>query len=54
MLNATERAFAERSMLLQQNQDLFQQNNEKKNRQRTKSTVVEKAKIVTFEDIAVA
>ena len=54
ILNATERAFAERSLLLQQNHDLFEQNNEKKNRQRTKSTVVGKAKIMTFEDIAVA
>ena len=53
-LNATERAFAERSLLLQQDHDLFEQNNEKKNRQRTKSTVVGKAKIMTFEDIAVA
>lgn len=54
VLNATERAFAERSLLLQQNQVLFQQNNEKKNRQHTKSTVVGKAKIMTFEDIVMA
>lgn len=54
ILNATERAFAERSLLRQQNHDLFEQNNEKKSRQRTKSTVVGKAKIMTFEDIAVA
>lgn len=54
MLNSTERATAERSLLLQQNQDMFQQNNEKKARQRIKSTVVGKAKIMMFEDIAIA
>lgn len=54
ILNATERAFAERSLLLQQNHDLYEQNNEKKSRQRTKSTVAGKAKVMTFEDIAVA
>jgi hypothetical protein len=54
ILNATEKAFAECSLLLQQNHDLFEQNNEKQSRQRTRSTVVGKAKIMTFEDIAVA
>ncbi|KAJ6117902.1 hypothetical protein N7523_005755 [Penicillium sp. IBT 18751x] len=50
----THQAFAERSLLLQQNRHLFQQNNEKKSRQRTKLTVVGKAKIMTFEDITIA
>ena len=54
MLNATETAFAERSLLLQRNQEMFQQNNEKKIRQGVKSTVVGKAKVMKYEDIVEA
>ena len=54
MLNATEKAFAERSLLLQRNQELFQQNNEQKIRQGVKSTVVGKAKVMKYEDIVEA
>ncbi|KAJ5751478.1 uncharacterized protein N7511_008443 [Penicillium nucicola] len=54
MLNATEKAFAERSLLLQRNQELFQQNKEKKIRQGVKSTVVGKAKVMKYEDIVEA
>lgn len=54
MLNATEKAFAERSLLLQRNQELFQQNNEKKIRQGVNSTVVGKAKVIKYEDIVEA
>lgn len=42
------------SLLLKQNLDLFQQSNENKIRNHTKSTVVGKAKIMTSEDIALA
>ncbi|KAJ6117814.1 hypothetical protein N7523_005565 [Penicillium sp. IBT 18751x] len=54
MLNATEKAFSEHSLLLQRNQELFQQNNEKKIRQGVKSTVVGKAKVMKYEDIVEA
>ncbi|KAJ5472057.1 hypothetical protein N7539_008626 [Penicillium diatomitis] len=53
MLNATEKAFAGRSLLLQRNQELFQQN-EKEIRQVVKSTVVGKATVMKYEDIVEA
>lgn len=49
--NATEKLFADRAILLDENRLLFQQNNEKTIRQSVRSTVTGNAKIMTYEDI---
>lgn len=49
--NAAEISFAERALLVDENQLLFKQNNEAKVRRSTKSTVVGKAKVMSYEDI---
>jgi hypothetical protein len=48
-----EKAFAERA-LLDENRLLFEQNNESNCRQSTRSTVVGKAKVMSYEDIVEA
>jgi hypothetical protein len=50
-VNAAEKAFAERALLLDENRVLFEQNNESNIRQSTRSTVVGKAKVMSYEDI---
>lgn len=54
LANAAERAFADRALLLDENPNLFKQNNEREYRQSSRSTMVGKAKIMSYEDIKVA
>ena len=54
LANAAERAFADRALLLDENLNLFKQNNERECRQSTRSTVVGKAKVMSYEDIVEA
>jgi hypothetical protein len=49
--NAAERAISACDVLFQENSDLFKQNNESNMRASTKSTVVGKARIMSFKDI---
>ena len=49
--NAAQISFAERALLADENRLLFKQNNEAKVRRSTKSTVVGKAKVMSYEDI---
>lgn len=51
LANAAQISFAERALLADENRLLFLQNNEAKVRRSNKSTVVEKAKIMSYEDI---
>jgi hypothetical protein len=51
LANATEKAFADRTILLDENRLLFEQNNEKTTRQSVKSTMPGKARIMTYDDI---
>ncbi|OQE34400.1 hypothetical protein PENCOP_c018G06625 [Penicillium coprophilum] len=48
---ATEKVFAERALLLEENRILFEQNNEKICRQSSGLTVVGHAKVMSYEDI---
>lgn len=52
-LHATEKAFADRSLLHDENENLLQQNDERRVRQNAKSTVIDQgnAKIVSYADI---
>jgi hypothetical protein len=50
--NATQISFAECALLQDENRLLFKQNDEAKRRKSTKSTVVGKAKVMNYEDIA--
>lgn len=54
LANATEKAFADRSILLDENRLLFEQNNEKRTRQSVKSTMPGNARIMTYDDIVEA
>lgn len=54
LANAAERAMSARGLLFQENSDLFQQNNESNTRASIKSTVVGKARVMSFEDITEA
>lgn len=54
LANAAQVSFAECALLLNENQLLFQQNNESKRRKLTKSTVVGKAKVMSYDDIVEA
>ena len=54
LANATEKAFADRTILLDENRLLFEQNNEKTTRQSVKSTVPGKARIMAYDDIVEA
>ena len=49
--NAAEKAFAQCALLHDENKLLFEQNNEAKSRVAAKSTVVGKAKVMSYEDI---
>jgi len=51
---AAKRAFAECALLLDENRLLFEQNNEARSRISAKSTVVGKAKVMSYEDIVEA
>jgi len=52
--NAAEKAFAKRALLLDENRLLVDQNNESNCRRSTRSTVVGKAKVMSYEDIVEA
>jgi hypothetical protein len=54
LANATEKAFADRTILLDENRLLFEQNNEKTTRQSVKSTIPGNARIMTYDDIVEA
>jgi len=51
LANAGKKAFADRTILLDENQLLFEQNNEKTSRQSARSTVTGNARVMTYEDI---
>ena len=51
LANAAEKAIADRVLLVEENRILFDQNNEKKTRSSTKSTVVGTARVMSYEDI---
>jgi hypothetical protein len=51
--NAAQKSFAECAILFDENQLLFEQNNESNCRQSTRSTMVGKAKVMSYEDIDV-
>jgi hypothetical protein len=50
-LNAAERTFAERELLKVRNENLMQQNNEKKARKHVKERKIGDAKVMSFDDI---
>ena len=54
LVNAARKAFAERALLLDENRLLFEQNNESNCRQSTRLTVVNKAKVMSYDDIVEA
>lgn len=54
LADATEKAFADRTILLDENRLLFEQNNEKTTRQSFKSTLPGNARIMTYDDIVKA
>jgi hypothetical protein len=54
LANAAQISFAERALLHDQNQTLTRMNNEAKVRRSTRSVVLGKAKVMSFEDIEVA
>lgn len=54
LANAAERVFPDRALLLDENSNLFKQNNKKECRQSARSTVVGKAKVMSYEDIKAA
>lgn len=51
LANAAHISFAERALLQDQNRFLFKMNNEAKIRRSTKSVVVGRAKVMSYEDI---
>ncbi|KAJ5240569.1 uncharacterized protein N7469_002160 [Penicillium citrinum] len=51
---AAEQVFAERTLLLEENRILFEQNNEKTSRQSSGQTVVGHAKVMSYDDIVEA
>ena len=51
LANTVEKAFADRALLLDENLNLFKQNNEREYYQSTRSIVVGKTKIINYEDI---
>ena len=51
LANTTEKAFADRAILLDENKLLFEQNNEKITRSSIRSTVIGTAKVMTYDDI---
>lgn len=54
LANAGADVFAERALLLDRERVLLEQNNEKKARQSVRSTVIGKAKVMSYEDIVEA
>lgn len=54
LVHAAEKAFADRSLLLDENRLLFEQNNEKVTRASLRSTITGTAKVMTYDDIVAA
>jgi hypothetical protein len=54
LANASEKAFADHTILLDENRLLFEQNNEKTTRQSVKSTMPGNARIMTYDDMVKA
>ena len=54
LFNAAEKALTGCALLLDKNRVLFEQNNESRSRQSTRSTVIGKAKVMSYEDIVEA
>jgi hypothetical protein len=54
LANAAEVGFAERSLLLDENELLFEQNNEAERRKSVKSKVIGTAKVLSYEDLVQA
>ena len=54
LVHAAEKAFADRSLLLDENQLLFAQNNEKVIRTSMRSTITGTARVMTYDDIVAA
>lgn len=51
LTNATQQSFSERALLHEQNQFLAEINNEAKVRRSTKSLVIGKARVISYEDL---
>ena len=51
IVNAAEKAMADRALLLDENRLLFEQNNEKTIRSSVKSTVIGNAKVMSYDEI---
>jgi hypothetical protein len=51
LANTAQNLFAERALLVDENQLLFKLNKESKTRKSTRSTVIGKAKVMNYEDI---
>lgn len=54
LVYAAEKAFADRSLLLDENRLLFEQNNEKVTRCSMRSTITGTTKVMTYDDIIAA
>lgn len=54
LVDAAHKSFTERALLLDENRLLFEQNNESNRRKSGRSTVVGKAKVMSYEDIVEA
>lgn len=54
LVNAAQNSFAECALLLEENRLLFEQNNESNCRRSTRSTILGKAKVMSYEDIVEA
>lgn len=54
LINAVEKAFASRAILLDENKLLVEQNNEKTSRVSIHSTVTGTARVMTYDDIVKA
>jgi len=54
LANAAEKPFAERNLLFNENRLLVEQNNESNSRRSIRSTMVGKAKVISYEDIGEA
>ncbi|KIW21929.1 hypothetical protein, variant [Cladophialophora immunda] len=52
--NAVQKSRADCALLRAENKNLFEQNNEKKTRSSTRSTVIGRAKIMAYDDILAA
>jgi hypothetical protein len=54
LISTAEKAFAEQAFLFDENRLLFEQNNKSRSRLSTRSTVISKPKVMSYEDIVEA